>query len=77
MSALQLWRSVLSKDLRLAARRRSDAINPLIFLLMVITLFPLGVGPGPDILSRIAPGIIWVAALLATLLGVDRIFKDD
>ena len=77
MNAMQLWRSVLSKDLRLAARRRSDAINPLIFLLMVITLFPLGVGPGPDILSRIAPGIIWVAALLATLLGVDRIFKDD
>jgi len=72
-----LWRSVLVRDLRIAARRRSDALNPLLFLLMVVTLFPLGVGPGPDILARIAPGIIWVAALLATLLGLDRLFKDD
>ncbi|WP_404402019.1 heme exporter protein CcmB [Idiomarina seosinensis] len=77
MNARQLWLAVLSKDLRIAGRRRSDAFNPLIFLLMVVTLFPLGVGPGPDILARIAPGIIWVAALLATLLGLDRLFKDD
>ena len=77
MNSWQLWRSVLVKDLRIAARRRSDALNPLLFLLMVVTLFPLGIGPGPDILARIAPGIIWVAALLATLLGLDRLFKDD
>ncbi|RUO77071.1 heme exporter protein CcmB [Idiomarina seosinensis] len=77
MNSWQLWRSVLAKDLRIAARRRSDALNPLMFLLMVVTLFPLGIGPGPDILERIAPGIIWVAALLATLLGLDRLFKDD
>lgn len=77
VNSLQLWRSVLVRDLRIAARRRSDALNPLLFLLMVVTLFPLGIGPGPDILARIAPGIIWVAALLATLLGLDRLFKDD
>lgn len=77
MTAWQYWRAVLAKDLRIAARKRSDALNPLMFLLMVITLFPLGIGPGPDILARIAPGIIWVAALLATLLGLDRLFKDD
>lgn len=77
VNAIALWRSVLVRDLRIAARRRSDALNPLLFLLMVVTLFPLGVGPGPDILARIAPGIIWVAALLATLLGLDRLFKDD
>ncbi|MGM0526403.1 MAG: heme exporter protein CcmB [Pseudomonadota bacterium] len=77
MNSWQLWRSVLAKDLRIAARRRSDALNPLMFLLIVVTLFPLGIGPGPDILERIAPGIIWVAALLATLLGLDRLFKDD
>ncbi|HAD47325.1 MAG: heme exporter protein CcmB [Idiomarina sp.] len=77
VNSTALWRSVLVRDLRIAARRRSDALNPLLFLLMVVTLFPLGVGPGPDILARIAPGIIWVAALLATLLGLDRLFKDD
>lgn len=77
VNSMALWRSVLVRDLRIAARRRSDALNPLLFLLMVVTLFPLGVGPGPDILARIAPGIIWVAALLATLLGLDRLFKDD
>ncbi len=76
-SMRQVWLAVLKRDLRIAARRRSDALNPLLFLLMVVTLFPLGVGPGPDILARIAPGIIWVAALLASLLGLERLFKDD
>ncbi|ATZ72500.1 heme exporter protein CcmB [Idiomarina sp. X4] len=76
-SMRQVWFAILKRDLRIAARRRSDALNPLLFLLMVVTLFPLGVGPGPDILARIAPGIIWVAALLASLLGLERLFKDD
>ena len=77
LSGRQTWLTILKRDLRIAARRRSDALNPLLFLLMVVTLFPLGIGPGPDILARIAPGIIWVAALLASLLGLERLFRDD
>ncbi|MAL82913.1 MAG: heme exporter protein CcmB, partial [Idiomarina sp.] len=77
LSSRQIWVTLLKRDLRIAARRRSDALNPLLFLLMVVTLFPLGIGPGPDILARIAPGIIWVAALLASLLGLERLFRDD
>lgn len=77
VSNRRIWFTLLKRDLRIAARRRSDALNPLLFLLMVVTLFPLGIGPGPDILARIAPGIIWVAALLASLLGLERLFRDD
>jgi len=52
-------------------------INPLWFFLIVITLFPLGIGPEPQQLARIAPGIAWVAALLASLLALERLFRDD
>ncbi len=72
-----VWASVYKKDVRLAFRQRSDIINPLLFFLIVITLFPLGIGPEPNLLARMAPGIIWVAALLATMLGLDKLFRDD
>lgn len=68
---------ILKRDLLLAFRHRDDVINPLIFFIIVVTLFPLGIGPESEILSRIAPGIIWVAALLSTLLSLDRLFKSD
>lgn len=68
---------ILKRDLLLAFRHRDDIINPLIFFIIVVTLFPLGIGPESEVLSRIAPGIIWVAALLATLLSLDRLFKSD
>jgi heme exporter protein B len=68
---------VLKRDLTIALRHRDDILNPLIFFVIVITLFPLGIGPEAQTLSRIAPGIIWVAALLATLLSLDRLFKAD
>jgi len=68
---------VLKRDLTIAFRHNDDVLNPLLFFIIVITLFPLGVGPEMEILSRIAPGIIWVAALLATLLSLDRLFKSD
>ncbi|RUO79794.1 heme exporter protein CcmB [Idiomarina tyrosinivorans] len=77
LSSLSLIMWVIRRDLRVANRQRSEWLNPLIFLLMVITLFPLGVGPGEQILSRIAPGIIWVAALLSGLLGLDRLLRED
>lgn len=68
---------ILRRELRLAFRQRSEIINPLWFFIIVITLFPLGIGPEPQLLRRIAPGIIWVAALLACLLSLERLFRDD
>jgi len=68
---------IVKRDLRIAFRHRDDIVNPLLFFIIVVTLFPLGVGPESTMLSRIAPGIIWVAALLSTLLSLDRLFKSD
>ena len=73
----QLFFSVYKKDVLLAFRQRSEIINPLLFFLIVISLFPLGIGPEPQLLARMAPGIIWIAALLSTMLGLDKIFRDD
>lgn len=70
-------RSVLSRDLLLAMRRRQDVLTAVLFFVIVVTLFPLGVGPEPDVLRNIAPGVVWVAALLATLLSLDRLFAAD
>ncbi|OYD25936.1 heme exporter protein CcmB [Oceanimonas baumannii] len=68
---------VVRRELVSALRRRADILNPLWFFVIVITLFPLGVGPEPALLARIAPGIVWVAALLASLLALERLFRDD
>lgn len=70
------WR-VLKRELRIAFRSGAEIINPLWFFLIVITLFPLGIGPEPQLLARIAPGIVWVAALLSSLLALERLFRDD
>ena len=70
------WR-VLKRELRIAFRSGSEVMNPLWFFLIVITLFPLGIGPEPQLLARIAPGIVWVAALLSSLLALERLFRDD
>lgn len=72
-----LFVAVLKRDLLLSYRRRSDLVNPLIFFLMVATLFPLGVSPEPDFLAQLAPGVVWVAALLSTLLSMDSVFRSD
>jgi heme exporter protein B len=68
---------MVRRDLRLAYHNRSDLFNPLLFFVIVISLFPFGVGSDAEQLRHIAPGIIWVAALLATLLGLDSLFKPD
>lgn len=68
---------LLKRDLTIAFRHKDDIINPLLFFVIVVTLFPLGIGPEANTLAKIAPGIIWVAALLATLLSLDRLFKSD
>jgi len=67
----------LQRDLRLAGRRRSEVMTSLVFFVVVVSLFPLGIGPETQLLQRIAPGVIWVAALLATLLGLPRLFAAD
>ena len=68
---------LLYRDLRLAMRNRHELANPLIFFVLVVTLFPLAVTPTPEALRAMAPGVIWVSALLAVLLSLDRLFKQD
>jgi heme exporter protein B len=70
-------RCVIRRDLLLAARRSSDVFTVLLFFVIVVSLFPLGVGPDPALLRTIAPGVIWVAALLASMLSLQRIFAFD
>jgi len=67
----------LRRDLLLAARHRSEVLTALSFFVVVTSLFPLGIGPEPELLRRIGPGALWVAALLATLLGLPRLFAAD
>ncbi len=71
------WTTVLKRDLLLALRRRSDVATTLFFFLIVSSLFPLGIGPEPAVLSSIAPGVLWVAALLAGMLSLTRLFATD
>ncbi|RKR64167.1 heme exporter protein B [Yokenella regensburgei] len=68
---------IFRRDLRLAFRHLAEVVNPLWFFLIIVTLFPLAIGPEPQLLRQIAPGIVWVAALLASLLAMDRLFRDD
>jgi len=72
-----VFRVILRRDLTLALRRRAQIMNPLMFFVIVVTLFPLGLGPEPNLLQSLAPGIIWVAALLAAMLSLDAIFHSD
>jgi heme exporter protein B len=68
---------VVARDLRLAARRRVDALLPIAFFTIAVSLFPFGVGPEHDTLRLIAPGVIWVCALLATMLSVNQLYASD
>nr|WP_163500937.1 heme exporter protein CcmB [Halomonas socia] len=69
--------ATLRRDLMLLMRRRSEVMNPLVFFALVITLFPLGISPDAELLATVAPGLLWVAALLATLLSLDSLFRAD
>jgi heme exporter protein B len=69
--------ALLRRDFLLAYRRRAELLQPLVFLMVVTTLFPLGVGPSPQLLANIAPGVIWIAALLASVLSLDSLFRSD
>lgn len=68
---------VIRRDLLLAMRRRADVLTTLIFFVMVVSLFPLGVGPEIDMLRKMAAGVLWVAALLSSMLSLGRLFSAD
>ncbi|HEY5603454.1 MAG TPA: heme exporter protein CcmB [Gammaproteobacteria bacterium] len=76
-SLLLASRTMLARDFTLAMRRKADVLTTLFFFLIVVSLFPLGVGPEMETLRQIAPGVIWVAALLASMLSLGRLFSDD
>ncbi|HEY5209803.1 MAG TPA: heme exporter protein CcmB [Stellaceae bacterium] len=74
---MSAWLTLVRRDLRLALRQGGDAAMVIAFFFLAVTLFPLGVGPAPETLSRIAAGIVWVTALLAALLSLERLFLAD
>jgi heme exporter protein B len=71
-----LWSS-LQRQLLLAFRRPAEFLNPVLFFLLVVALFPLGIGPDPAQLREFAPGILWIVALLATLMAAETLFRSD
>ncbi|MDD2775183.1 MAG: heme exporter protein CcmB [Gallionella sp.] len=80
MNTLSVWQLlvlVVRRDLLLAMRRRADVFTTLIFFVMVVSLFPLGVGSEMELLRKMAPGVLWVAALLASMLSLGRLFSAD
>ena len=77
LSLFGLLGLVIRRDLLLAMRRRADVLTTLVFFVMVVSLFPLGVGPGPEMLRKMAAGVVWVAALLASMLSLARMFSAD
>ncbi|MCK4842069.1 MAG: heme exporter protein CcmB [Methylococcales bacterium] len=77
MSLISAFIAVIRRDLILAFRRRAEIANPVFFFILVVTLFPLGVGANPKLLQAMAPGIIWVSALLAVMLSLDGLFRSD
>jgi heme exporter protein B len=69
--------AIIRRELKLALRQGSDAAVALMFYVVVVALFPLGVGPEPGILERISGGVVWIGALLAAMLSLDRLFQSD
>jgi len=76
-STLSMFRWIVRRDLTLAWRRRADVLSTLFFFVIVVSLFPLGIGPERELLRSIAPGVVWVAALLASMLSLNRVFQND
>lgn len=77
LSTLNIFRWLVVRDLMLAWRRRADVLSTLFFFVIVVSLFPLGIGPEGKLLRLIAPGVVWVAALLASMLSLGRLFAND
>lgn len=76
-STVSMFRWIVLRDLTLAWRKRADVLSTLFFFVIVVSLFPLGVGPETQLLRSIAPGVVWVAALLASMLSLGRLFAND
>ncbi len=76
-STLSMFRWIVVRDLTLAWKGRVDVLSTLFFFLIVVSLFPLGIGPETHLLRLIAPGVVWVAALLASMLSLGRLFAND
>ncbi|MEO0974007.1 MAG: heme exporter protein CcmB [Pseudomonadota bacterium] len=74
---MSAFAAVVAREFRLALRRPGQLANPLVFFAVVLVLFPLGLDPGEELLRRIAPGVVWVAALLAMLLAQETLFQSD
>ena len=74
MATLQ---ALFLRDLKLAQRRQADTLGAAVFFVIVASLFPLGIGPEPTLLQRMGPGVVWVAALLAAMLSMPRLFAED
>ena len=77
VSLLAAVRCIFVRDLRLALRRQADTLAAMVFFVMVVSLFPLGIGPESALLRTMAPGVVWVAALLSSMLSLTRLFADD
>ena len=74
---MSAFAAIVRRDLILAVRHRAEALNPLLFFLIVISLVPLGLGPRREVLELVAPGVLWIGALLAALLSLERMFRPD
>ena len=74
---MSVFRAALSRELLVLWRSPAEIINPLFFFVMVISLFPLAISPKPELLALVAPGVLWVAALLAVMLSLDGLFRRD
>lgn len=72
-----VWSASLRRELTLIWRAPADIIQPLFFFVVVVSLFPLGLSPKPELLALVAPGVVWVAALLAVMLSLDGLFRRD
>jgi len=69
--------TIVRRDLRLGLRRGGESAQPLIFFVVALALFPLGIGPAPEVLERVGTGVVWVLALLAVTLSLDRLYQAD
>ncbi len=69
--------AVIRRDMRLSLRQSTDSLMTLVFFVIAVVLFPFGVGPEPNVLARIGSGVIWVAALLASMLALEKLFQAD
>ena len=75
VTTFQAFKATLKRDLLIAYKRKNDMVNPFMFFLIVASLFPIGISPDPDRLAEIASGVLWISALLASLLAMDNLFR--